>query len=223
MDDNVRRKLEKAEREHQFMVDNAADFTGGPGETATTELAGVIADVHANASKQVSGTGTKSQMVANREDLFDHLIDLLKKINLAANAMTADHPGLDTKFRMPRNRANHNLLAVAKSFHDDAAPLGADFATYGVTAAVLTDLANTITAIETAGDTKASSAQSRAEATGDMTDAAKHLMDISRKLNSIVTIKYFDDPGKLAAWSIAHHLEKAPVKKDQAAGGTPTP
>ncbi len=43
-------------------------------------------------------------------------------------------------------------------------------------------------------------------------------MVIVRNLDGIVKNKYANDPGKLAAWISASHVEKAPKKKE-----TPTP
>jgi len=38
-------------------------------------------------------------------------------------------------------------------------------------------------------------------------------MDNSRKLNAIVRIKYQNNASKLAAWTVAAHLDKAPQLK----------
>lgn len=213
MNANVKRKLEKGEREQQFMVDNAGDFVGGVGATAAAEQAVVIAEIHTLSGEQVSGESTSAQMVANQDDLLDQLIAFLKLMNLAANAFKDIVPGSDTKFRMPRNRAHHALLATARAFHDDAIPLTANFVAYGFSATFVADLQKLIDDIEAASDTADSGTASRAAATGGLKDAAKRLMEISRKLNSIVRIRYADNAKQLAAWTVASHLEKAPKSK----------
>lgn len=54
--------------------------------------------------------------------------------------------------------------------------------------------------------------------TGGLFDAAHRGMANGRKLNAIVRVKYDNDPQKLAAWTVASHLEKAPK-----AAAAPTP
>lgn len=220
MNDNIRRKLEKGEREQQFMADNAGDFAGGVGATAAAEQAAVIAEIHTLSGQQVSGGSTSAQMVGNQEDLIDKLIAFLKKMNLAANAFKDIVPGSDTKFRMPRNRAHHSLLAAARAFLADAGPIKSNFIDYGLAATFQADLQQLFEDIEAASDSADSGTATRAAATGGLADAARRLMEIGRKLNSIVRIKYADKPAKLAAWTVASHLERAP-KADKPA--TPTP
>ena len=222
MNDNVRRKLEKFEREAQFMTDHAGDFTGGVGEVAALEQQGIIAEIHGLSGEQVSGDSTKSQQIANQDDLLDDLLAFLKKMNLAANAFKNDVPGSDTLFRMPRNRAQHALLATARTFHtDSAAPLEQKFKDYGLAATFRADLNQLIDDVEAASDAADAAAETRAGATGGLTDAARRGMDVSRRLNSIVRIKYASDAKELAAWPVASHLEKAPKKKSAADPPTP--
>lgn len=214
MNDNVRRKLEKFEREQQFMNDNLADFAGGVGEAATIEQAAIIDEMHTLSGEQASGESSKAQETANQEDLLDQLTGFLKQMNLAANAFDMDVPGSDTKFRMPRNRAQHALLATARAFHTDSAPpLEQKFKDYGLAGTFRADLQQLIDNIEAASDAQDAGIEKRAAATGGLTDAARRGMKVSRRLNSIVRIKYANNSKKLAAWTVASHLERAPEKK----------
>jgi hypothetical protein len=212
MNDDIRRKLEKFEREQQFMVDNAADFPAlSAGAVAKADQAAIIAELHSLSGQQESGRTTAAQMFANQDELFDQLKLAMKQINLAANAAREDIPGSETKFRMPRNQNNHSMLAAARAFKTDATPHSAVFTGYGLAGTFLTDLQTLIDGIESASNSADSGIGERAEATGGLDDAAKRGMDVSRKLNSIVRIKYADMPQKLASWTVASHLERAPT------------
>lgn len=223
MRDNERRKLEKFEREAAFMTDNAADFpTGSPGAEAAAAHAAIIAEMRASAAQQVSDIGGKAQSIGNKEDALDDMMTIIRNLNRAANAFEDDLPGSNQLFRMPRNRSQQNLLATARAFHkDSAAPLEAKFITYGLAPTFRDDLAAIIDAVDTAASLADASEGGRAAATVGLTDSARRGMTNSRKLDAIVRITYDGNPTKLAAWTVARHLEKAPKKT--VATPTPTP
>ena len=214
MRDTERRKLEKFEREDAFMSDNAADFPPAtPGGIAATAHRGIIDEMRALAAQQISGGTSAAQSVSNKEDSLDDLMAMIRNINRAANAFEDEVPGSNLLFRMPRNRSQQNLLATGRAFHTDATPLEAKFITYGLGAEFLKNLKDDIDAIDAAGSSADSGDEQRAAATAGVIDAARRGMANSRKLNAIVRIKYDNQPQKLAAWTVASHLEKAPKKK----------
>lgn len=221
MEDSIKRKLDKFEREEAFMVDNAADFGGAtPGAVTAAALSAVIAEIRNLAAEQTSGASTAAQAFGNQNDALDDLIALIKKMNLAARGFDDEIPGSRDQFRMPRNRSQQNLLAAARAFHSDATPLSAKFQEYGLAGTFLDDLQAGIDSVETAGQSADSNVEQRAAATGGLFDAVRRGTSLSRKLNSIVRIKYADNPAKLAAWTVASHLERAP-KRTTATNPTP--
>lgn len=224
MKDVERRKLDKFERQDAFMADNAADFPkDSPGEKAWKKLTDIIDEIHALAAQQVSGLTTAAQSVGNKDDLIDELYQTIRSINRAANAFEDEVPGSDLKFRIPRNRSEENLLATGRAFHADAAPLVAQFVEYGLEADFRDDLDALITQIETHGTQADSGGEQRAAATGGLLDAARRGMEVSRKLDAIVRIKYQTSPQKLAAWTVASHLDRAPRRKETPVAPTPPP
>ncbi|MGB7202012.1 MAG: hypothetical protein WBD16_07055 [Pyrinomonadaceae bacterium] len=222
MEDSIKRKLNKFEREEAFMVDNATDFGGAtPGAVTAAALSAAIAEIQSLAAQQVSGASTAAQAFGNQDDALDDLIALTKKMNLAARGFDDEIPGSRDQFRMPRNRSQQNLLAAARAFHSDATPIRAKFEEYGLAGTFLDDLQAAIDSVETAAQSADSNVGQRAAATGGLFAAARRGMSLSRRLNSIVRIRYADDPAKLAAWTVASHLERAP--KRTAANPVPTP
>lgn len=222
MEDSIKRKLDKFEREKMFMADNATDFPSGEtGAVTAAALSAVIAEIHILAARQVSGASTSAMAFGNQEDALDDLIASIRKMNLAARGFDDEIPGSRDQFRMPRNRSLQNILATARAFHADATPISAKFEEYGLRGTFLDDLQAAIVAVETAAQSADSNVGQRAAATGGLFDAARRGLFLSRKLNSIVRIKYADNPAKLSAWTVASHLERAPTRT--AANPTSTP
>lgn len=222
MESTTSRKLDKFEREAMFMADNAADFgPGSPGAATAAALSAVIAEIRSLAADQVLGGNSAAQAFGNQEDALDDLTAMIQKMNLAARGFDTEIPGSREQFRMPRNRSRQNILATASAFYTGAGPLQERFIEYGLPATFVTDLQAAINRVETAADLAGSSVGQRAAATGGLFDAAGRGTDLSRKLNSIVRIRYADDPAKLAAWTVASHLERAP--KRAPAGAAPNP
>lgn len=216
MRDVERRKLDKFEREQAFMNDNAADFpAASAGGKAAVTLTGIINEIHTLAGDQIVGEGSARQSVAGKGDALDEMWMMIRNMNRAANAFSDEVPNIEDKFRLPRNRSQENLAATARAFIADATPLQAKFVEYGLADDFLEQLQADIDAFDAKGTSADSGGEQRAAATGGLLDAAKRGMDVSRKLDSIIKIKYQTNPQKLAAWRVASHLEKAPkYKKD---------
>lgn len=221
MDDKIRRKLDKFERQDAFMADNAADFpASSAGDTARLANRAIIDEINALAAQQVSGGSSAAASMSNKDEDLDELMLMLRNMNRAANAFEDEVSGSNLKFRMPRNRSEQNILATARAFHADSEDLKDTFIEYGLATRFRTDLQAKIDEIEQAGAQADTGAEQRAGATGGLVDAARRGMANSRKMDAIVRIKYSNNPGKLAAWTVASHLERAPKR---AAPPTPPP
>lgn len=218
MEDSIRRKLDKFERQQAFFTENAADFpTGTPAGDVAAANAAIVGEMNSLAGDQFSGFSSAQQATADKDDLFDDLMLILKNMNRAANAFEDAIPGTDQMFRLPRNRSESNLLAAARSFQTDATPLADQFIAYGLDVHFLARLQNLITDIESAGQRGDSGTENRAASTAGLMDAARRGMKNSNRADAIVRIKYASNPQKLAAWTVASHLEHAPKKKEEPA------
>lgn len=214
MEDSIRRKLDKFERQQAFFTDNAAAFPiGSPGGQVAAVNAAIVNEMQELAGDQFSDANASEQATDDKSGLLGEMMMLLRNMNRAANAFEEEIPGTDQMFRLPRNRSEENLLAAARSFLEDATPLQTQFIEYGLDATFLNDLQTYIAQIEAAGQRGDSSGEQRAASTAGLTDAAARGMKNSRRADAIVRIKFADDPQKLAAWTVASHLERAPKPK----------
>ena len=217
-----RRKTDKYQREDNFMKDNAADFpVNSAGDKTAKEAVALTETIGNLAAQQISGADDARQHTDVKDDLMDDLYDTIRDINRAANAFDDEVAGVDMKFRLPRNRSGQNLIATAKSFAADAGPLEAKFVEYGLDEDFLEDFGDLIAEIETRGAQADTAEDSRAEATGGLMDSIRRRGAISRKLDSIIKIKYRTNPAKLAAWAVASHLERDPKPKKKPQGDNP--
>jgi len=221
MRDSIRRKLDKGEREQAFMADNAADFPSGPGATSAVLHTAIIDEMNTLAAQQISGFAGKQAEVDIKGNALDAMKEIIDQMNRAANAFTDEIPGSDMKFRKPRNRSQQNIRATALAFLTDGSPIKAKFIEYGLADTFIDDLQAAIDAYDAAVNAEDTSESHQAAATGGMADAAKRLFANGKKLDSIVRIKYANNPQKLAAWTVASHLEKAPQHPTPPAPPTP--
>lgn len=214
MDAAQRRKFDRFEREEVFLQDNIADFPpASPGGKALAELSAVISEIRTLDAQQVSGTSSSRQHIGVKDEEVDALTQLIRNMNRAANAFEDEIPGSDLKFRLPRNRSEQNILATARAFRADAEPLKAKFIEYGLPDDFLDKLQALIEAVDERSAAADSAGEQRSGATGGLIDVIRKGMSISRRLDSIVRIKYENNAARLAAWTTASHLQQAPEKK----------
>ena len=121
--------------------------------------------------------------------------------------------GIGNKFRFQRNMSDANMLAKARAFHTESAPYEADFIAYEMDPDFRKDLNDAANAFEASFSDTASATAEHVAATADTSSKIRQGMVIVRVLDGIVKNKYANDPGKLAAWISANHVEKAPKKK----------
>ncbi len=215
MNDSERRRYECFLRIRQFGADNSADFAAIPIAVTnfgviTTEIdfldehgadqQGGFAD--ARGASEVKGTA--------REDLREEMSDIAR----TARSMEYQYDGISERFKMPRNSTDQTLLATGRAFHSEATPISADFIAYGLPAAFLTELKDAADAFEATFGVQGSAIDSHVEATAEIGEAIRRGMVARRILDGIVRNVYKTDPGKLAAWTSASHVEKPPKKKE---------
>ena len=104
-------------------------------------------------------------------------------------------------------------LAAARNFHTASAPYQAQFEDYDLPPTFRADGMTIITAIEAAQAAADTGTEQTGGATGGIAAAIKEMSRLMNKLNAIVKNKYAENPQKLAAWTIASHLEAAPKNK----------
>lgn len=179
MNDALRRRMDKIDRERVFLTDNAADFpVGSPTETISATIDGKAAQVLASDAELVSSIGDKSQAMANKEDARDNLLEEFRDVIMGAVAIgNADEPGITAKFKMPEPRTEQNLIATADAFFADTAPpLEAKFLAVGLPFAFRAEITNAKTSFQQARDEADSALEEHGEAVGTLDALVREMM-----------------------------------------------
>lgn len=220
MNNLQQRKLNKYQAELAFMSDNSADFPkDSVGDKTTKALQAKIVSIQALSGEQVSNVAR--QNISIKGDKLQELIELMQKMNRAANAMADEVDGIEDRFRMPRRRSEEVWLATARTFHTDSAGLEGQFEEYSLPSTFRDDISALISAVETASSAADVAEVQRAGATGGLAELFRDCGKLSRKLNAIVLNKFSGNAQKLASWAVASHLESSPKKKEEPKPPTP--
>ena len=165
-------------------------------------------------SEAIHGTQTINEA---REDL---IADLLA-IREAGKVM-----GVEEKFPYPPRNNNEQLLQMAGFYATNALPLKADLIAHELPADFLDDLVADKAAFQSASAERMNAVGDRITARQELDDELAAGVEDIRNLTSFMKVKYANNPGKLAEWAAATHIERAPRRgrtKKPAPAGTPTP
>lgn len=203
----------------QFGADNAADFPAGSiGATQFAEVGAVITQLEGLGSQQSGGMGEARMGYANKDTARENLREAMAEIARTAASMEYQFPGISEMFEMPRGMTDQKLVAAANAFIAAMSPYEDAFIQYGLSDEFLGDLTNDITAFQQSMKMTASGRDAHVAATAEIGTVVRRGMQAVRILDGVVKNKYRDNVGKLAAWTSASHIERAPQ-----AATTPTP
>jgi hypothetical protein len=198
----------------QFGIDGSADFPASTkGGVNFTALNQVILDAENAGASQIGGTNIAKQSHASKGTARETLHEILSDMARTARSMAYEIEGIEDKFRLPSNRNDQSMLATARSFLAEAANHKNDFVAYEMPESFMTDLQEAITAFEGSLADANSAVGTRVTATANMGEIVRRGMIIRRILDGIIKNKYRDNPGKLAAWATASHIERPAKKK----------
>ncbi|HEX8000832.1 MAG TPA: hypothetical protein VF528_20795 [Pyrinomonadaceae bacterium] len=176
-------------------------------KAATTE-------VEQQAAKQAAAHLSWQEATEQKNAAINSLLAEMRAINLTARSIDKQLPGIADKFRMPRN-SDQNVLNYARAFIQEATAIPTEFTNRGLPASFLTDMQARIDAVEAGESSQANALAEKAAATANIAAALKRERDIMRELNAVVRNTFRNDPGLLAAWKSASHIEKAPKRKKE--------
>jgi hypothetical protein len=223
MHDSNGRKLDKIDREDVMIADNPDDFPAG---SKTADYTALIAAEKtrflAFDAQQTSGFDDKRAAQEIYDNRRDELVDLLEEFVLAADIIDDDVEGTAAKYKMPRPRSDGNLIAKSSSFHNDSDDIKSLLEPAGLRAGGRALLLTMRDAFQQAAAGHDSSEEKHAEATAGMNDAMRKMMSYSRRRDKSVRMKYRNNPAKLAAWTVASHLDRAPKRAKNDAPTPPT-
>lgn len=209
MNDQEVRRLDTLRRVRDFGNTYESMFPDG---TLARELFdtidGVVEDLQAHAATQSSGRGAARQSTVSKAAARAALLEDLSILRRTARSMSVVMPGLDNKFRIPRNPGDQELLDTARAFLADAEALKPEFLRREVPANLFDDLRDNIRSFETALRGQYAGKGESAAAGASIDAAIERGTDALRQLDAIVRNKLHNDVAALAAWESARHTER---------------
>ena len=222
MNDTDRRKMDRENRENVFVGDNAADFPpGSPITDITAQIQAKAAEIVRNDAGFSSEFGNLTQAMSNKAAAREAVLDEDRDIVAAAVAVgNAAVPGITKKFVMPYPRSDQNIIADADAKYADTEPLEAQFIAVGLDTKFRQDLKAARDHFQAMTDAANSALEGRGDAVAALAALWRELGELQRRRSAMVKLKYRSSPGKLGAWAIASHLDRAPKRAPTA---TPQP
>lgn len=213
MNDRLRRDHESCVRCDQFLTDNVADFDAGIVKTKRQAFAAAVNDTEAKDAALSAYGGETSMEFEQKETARSVLRSDVAEIADMAEGMEPDFDGISDLFRFRRNLPDAGLLALARAFYINSVPYEADFIALGLDPDFRTHLNTHADDFEAATGAAASAKGERVGEGAALAAAVKLEMQMKRSFDPIVRTKYKTNIAKLAAWSSAFHVEKAPKPK----------
>lgn len=214
MNDRENRKFQMFLRVQEFFMAHLSDFAAASlARLLFGKLSDIIAEIEGHSASEASGVGLARQGTTTRGQAIDALREDLDAISRTATTMANEVPGIEDKFRLPRNRGVQHLLSAARAFLIDATPLKDDFIKRELPANFLEDLQANIDGLEAAISRQASGVGNHVAAGAAIDDAIDRGSELVRNLDAIVRNKYANNPAVLAEWTSASHTERNPRHK----------
>jgi len=214
MNDEDTRRLDAFLRSEEFAHVQAARIPAGSfASELFANLSHIIANLQAAADRQSSNMRAAQQGTTSKASLRDELFLALRAIARTARAMALTNPGLEDRFRLPRNVKDQALLSAARTFAADALPLKAEFIRRGLPATFLEDLNADIDAYEAALSRQTQGTEEHVAATAAVEDLIDEGIKVMSELNAVIRNMFADDPATLAQWLSASRVERAPKRK----------
>jgi hypothetical protein len=211
MNDKEVRQLEMFKRVRNFGVTHQNIFAAGTlAFDLFDELGGVVTELEGYAAAQSTGRGTARQGTTSKSVARDAIMEDLEMLRRTARAMSFVMPGLEDKFRIPRNPSDEELLETARAFLAQAEPIKNEFIQREVPEHTFPGLQQNIGFFQNALDEQFTGRGESVAAVAAIDAAIEHGSNILRQLDPIARNKLHNDPATLAAWLSAKRVERAP-------------
>lgn len=165
--------------------------------------------------------GREKQGTQTLNETREALLADLVAIREAAKVM-----GVEEKFPYPPRNNDEQLLQMAGVYATNALPLKTELIAHELPADFLEDLAADKAAFQSTSAERGNAVGDHIAARQELDDALARGVEIVRKLTGLMKVKYANNPGKLAEWNAATHIERARKRsktKTSDTAGTPNP
>jgi hypothetical protein len=214
MNDRERNRYNMLVKVRQFGAENSTDTPNGSiGAESLVEIGAGIEGLRAHSAVQTSNATTQT---SNRKSAIrDAIRTKLKTISRTAKAIAIDKTELNQVFRSPANNNDQMLISTARSFAVEAGNIKADFIKYGLSDDFINELNEDITLFEQILNDSASTKIEATSAVAAIDENMRTSMNAFHRLDAFYKNIYQNNPVKLAAWTLASHIERIAKKKKE--------
>jgi hypothetical protein len=209
-------------RSRESFAQSVDDFSaGGAARQLFADLQAAVIEVEQKAAAFGSGRSDAKQGTQTINEAREVLLADLFPLREAAKVM-----GVEEKFPYPPRNNDEQLLQLAGVYATNALPLKAELIAHELPADFLEDLAADKAAFQSTSAARGNAVGDHIAARRELDDALARGVEIVRKLTSLMKVKHTNNPGKLAEWAAATHIERAPRRArptPPVSGGSPTP
>lgn len=215
MTDAERNRMEAFEKVKQYSLDNVADFASGMPKTQCDKIKAELVLLDGFTADQAEGIGDAGAAYVGKDTARENLSEIMFQIARTARMMEYQYPGISEKFHIPRNRTDQDMLATAKAWDKQLSENSNEdhFKAYGMEDDFRTLLSDAADAFENSFGATTTGVDQRVAATALIGESIRRGMIALRILDAVMRNIYATQPGKLAAWLSASHVERPPKKK----------
>lgn len=223
MDDIERVTTECLQRMDNFGTENtAAIAVNATAVTAFADIGNYVGQLDATGALRTSAGVTKLTQTGFRRMKRTELKGFLLRMAGIARDKAKNDPTFVNKFKLDADNRNDSiLLETARAFHADSAAVKAIFTGYGLPDDFQNTLQTLIDEFDSAINAQDTANRSRVGANATIDDIIDRALTGRRTLLVIVPNIFAGNPGKLADWAAASHIEKLPKAKPAPTQPTP--
>ena len=222
MNDTDGRTHQMLVRSREAFAQSVNDFSeGGAARQLYADLQTTIIEVEQKAAAHGAGRSDAKQGTQTLNEAREDLLADLSAIREAAKVM-----GVEEKFPYPPRNNDQLLLQMAGVYATNALPLKAQLIAHELPPDFLEDLAADKAAFQSTSAERGNAVGDHISARQELDDALARGVELVRKLTGLMKVKYANNAGKLAEWTAATHIERAPKRakpKPPGSGTRPTP
>lgn len=229
MNNFVTRIFEMLSRVRQFGLAHASRF---PAASRGRELLDLVGQ-HIGALENHSTTQAQHALAAREKTgqkvrTIKALRGMMVALSRTARSMSKDRPEMQDKFRLPEAEGVQDMLATARAFVVEIAPLKDEFiargmAASGMAATFLEDFGALIAEVEANVDARVQKSAARVSATAAVKDTTQDARNAVRELDAIVRNLFADDRVAMAEWKSASRVEHASRRAETEETAAPPP
>lgn len=215
MDELERVVTESLQRINNFGLENIEAVSGNlKAKTAFTAIGNYVVQLDETGAARTSANATKLTQTGFRRVKRSEVNSFVIGMSATARDIARNDETFVNKFRLPRQNLNDALLLeTARAFYADSEAVAAKFTEYGFEEDFRDDLDVLIDEFDAAINGQDSAVRERVAANATIDELLDNALTGRRTLLVIVPNIFRNNPGKLADWASASHIEKLPKPK----------